>query len=150
DARAADGGVEVGCRGVLPKGKRQGFELLFEWRGGVVVRAGYAAAVEVDGRERLQHVVELRGGEVDGNVGVAADVAGMLKIADTVFVERDAGDGEGSGVVRHGMRGGCLGDDNRGRFLGGESGDDEEQSGVRGESHEGLPLGYGVRRESPL
>ena len=103
DARAADGGVEVGGGGVFAEGEGEGFELLLERRGGVVAGAGDAAAVEVDGGEGLEDVVELGGGEVDGDVGVAGDVAGVLEEADAVFVERDAGDGERRGLVRRGV-----------------------------------------------
>ena len=104
DAGAADGVVEVGGGGVFAEGEREGFELLLERRGGVVAGAGDAAAVEVDGGEGLEDVVELRGGEVDGDVCVAGDVAGVLEEADAVFVERDAGDGEAGGLVRRGVR----------------------------------------------
>ncbi len=95
DAGAADGGVEVGGGGVVVEREGQGFELLVERRGGVVAGAGDAAAVEVDGGEGLEDVVELAGGEVDGDGGVAGDAAGVLEEADAVFVEGDAGDGEG-------------------------------------------------------
>ena len=94
DARAADGVVEVDGGGVFAEAERQGLELLLQRRGGVVARAGDAAAAEVDGGERLQDVVQLCGGEVNGDGLVAGDAAGVLEEADAVFVERDAGDGK--------------------------------------------------------
>jgi hypothetical protein len=38
----------------------------------------------------LQHIVELRGGEVDGDGLVAGDAPGMLEEADAVLIERDS------------------------------------------------------------
>lgn len=71
--------------------------MLLEWCGGVVACSGDAAAVEIDGGEGLEDVVELRGGEVDGDGLVAGDGAGVLEEADAVFVESDASDGEEGG-----------------------------------------------------
>ena len=91
---STDGGVEVGGGGVFAEGQREGFELLLERGGGVVAGSGDAASIEVDGGEGLEDVVELRGGEVNGDGLIAGDAAGVLKEADTVFVESDAGDGK--------------------------------------------------------
>ena len=107
DAGAADGAVEVGGGGVFAEAEGEGFELLVEGGGGVVAGAGDAAAVEVDGGEGLEDVVELAAGEGEGDGGVAGDLAGVLEEADAVFVERDAGDGEG--VACGCLRGGCGG-----------------------------------------
>ncbi len=141
DAGAADGGVEVGGGGVVVEGEREGFELLVERRGGVVAGAGDAAAVEVDGGEGLENVVELAAGEVDGDGGVAGDVAGVLEEADAVFVEGDAGDGEGCGAIRgrSSVGGGvCDGQD---LMLLGEEGDGKKQQAGGGrEGAHGLPL----------
>ena len=111
DARAADGVVEIDVRGVARKVERQGFELLVERRGGVVAGARDAAAVEVDGGEGLEDVVELGGGEVDGDGLVAGDAARVLEEADAVFVEGDVGDGEllDGDVGRGGFLGGGVG-----------------------------------------
>ena len=94
DVRSAEGGVEVGGCGVFAEREWEGFELLIEGRGGVVTCAGDAASVEVDGGEGLEDVVELRGGEVDGDGLVAGDVARVLEEAYAVFVEGYSGDGE--------------------------------------------------------
>ena len=110
-ACAADGVVEVDVGGVVGEAEGEGFELLLERRGGVVAGAGDTAAVEVDGGEGLQDVVELGAGEVDGDGLVAGDVAGVLEEADAVFVESYAGDGEGGwlGGSGPGWRGGACG-----------------------------------------
>jgi hypothetical protein len=60
------------------------------------------------GGERLEDVVELCGGEVDGDGLIAGDAAGVLEEADAVFVEGDAGDGELRGCGGFGA-GGWLG-----------------------------------------
>jgi hypothetical protein len=46
----------------------------------------------------LQDVVELGGGEVDGDGLVSGDATGVLEEADAVFVKGDAGDGQGFGA----------------------------------------------------
>ena len=66
-AGAFDGLVEVGGGGVFGECEREGLELLREGRGGVVGGSGDAAAVEVDGGERLEDIVEL-GGEAKSMV----------------------------------------------------------------------------------
>ena len=80
---------------------------------------------EVDGGERLEDVVELRGGEVDGDGLVAGDAAGVLEEADAILVERDPGDGKlrGDGGVGAGSR------------------------GLRDGSHDGLDVGLRVCNE---
>lgn len=102
DVCSAEGGVEIGGGGVFAEREREGFELLIEGRGGVVACAGDASAVEVDGSEGLEDVVELSGGEVDGDGLIAGDVAGVLEEAYAVFVEGYAGDGELRGFFGRG------------------------------------------------
>ena len=124
DAGAADGAVEVGGSGVFAEAEGESFELLVEGCGGVVAGAGDAAAVEVDGGEGLEDVVELAAGEGEGDGGVAGDGAGVLEEAYAVFVEGDAGDGEGLGLVRWGrlLGGGLLGDEGDGEEKEGDGG----------------------------
>ncbi len=59
---SADGGVEVGGGWVFAESEGQGLELLLERSGGVVACAGDASAVEVNGGEGLENIVELRRG----------------------------------------------------------------------------------------
>ncbi len=99
---SADGGVEIGCGGVIAEGEGKGFELLLQGCRGVVAGSGDAAAVEVDGGEGLEDVVELGGGEVDGDGLVAGDVARVLEEAYAVLVEGYSGDGELGGMVLFG------------------------------------------------
>jgi hypothetical protein len=98
--RAANGGVEVGDAGVFGEREGERFKLLLERSGGVVASAGDAASVEVDGGEGLEDVVELGGGEVDGDGLIAGDGACVLEEAYAVFVEGHAGDGEEGGFIR--------------------------------------------------
>ncbi len=86
---AAKCAEEIRRRGVFIHSERQCLELFGKRRGGVVIDAGDAAAPLVEHRERLQHVVELRRSEVDGDALIAADRSGMFEVADTVLVEND-------------------------------------------------------------
>ncbi len=124
---SAECGVEVGGGGVLVESEWEGLELLLEGRGGVVAGSGDAAAVEVDGGEGLEDVVELSSGEVDGDGLVAGDAAGVFKEADAVLVEGDAGDGElrlgGWGGTQ--SRAGCWSGSFRGLGAGDEGGKEQ-------------------------
>ena len=108
DALAAQCLEEFGRGGVVGHAQRKRFQLLGERRGGVVVDAGNAAAALVEHGERLQHVVQLRRSEVDGHALVAGDGAGVLEVADAVFVEDDLADGQVfDGAWSRALRGGC-------------------------------------------
>ena len=106
DALAAEGVEELLGGGVVVHGEGQGFELLGEGGGGVVVDSADAAAVFIEDGEGLEDVVELGAGEVDGDVLVVGDLAQVFKVADAVFVEDDLADGEGLGWG--GVGGGCV------------------------------------------
>ena len=73
DSLAAQSAEEFGRGGIFGHAERKRLELLGERSGGVVVDAGDAAAAFVEHGERLQDVVELRRGEVDGDALVAVD-----------------------------------------------------------------------------
>ena len=130
--------------GSVAEGEGERLELLLERRGGVVAGAGDAAAVEVDGGEGLEDVVELGGGEVDGDGLVAGDAAGVLEEADAVFVEGDAGDGELVGCRRCGRFGGRDGGVGLG-LGGGDRGDKKADEGRDRECAHGRNLSYGRR-----
>ena len=104
DAGAADGAVEVRCGRVFAQRERQVLELLIERRCRVVAGTRNAAAIEVDGSERLEDIVELAAGEGERYGGIAGNGSGVLEEAYAVFVERDAGHGKARRVP-----GGCLG-----------------------------------------
>ena len=104
DARAAQGSIEVFGRGLVVEPQRDVLELLFERRGGVVADAGDAASAEVERGEGLERVVELRGGEVNGDGLIAGDAARVLEVADAILVENDAADGQ-LAVFARGWRG---------------------------------------------
>ena len=93
DALAAEGLEELGGGGVFVHAEGKGFELLGEGGGGVVVDAGDAAATLVEDGEGLEDVVELGGGEVDGDALVAGDGADVFEVADAVLVEDNLADG---------------------------------------------------------
>ena len=93
DARAAQGVEEGGAVGVAVQRQAQRAQALAEGRDGVVAHSAYAAAAQINHGERLQHVVELRGGEADIELLICADPALVLEISHAVFVEHDAADG---------------------------------------------------------
>ena len=130
NAGTAQGAEEILLCGLLAEGEGKGAKLLVERCGGVIAGAGDAAAAEVDGGEGLKDVVELGGGEVEGDGLVAGDMAGVLEEADAVLVEGDVGDRQarrvggcgrrrGTGAARSWCASGCGG---LGRGLGGHLG----------------------------
>ena len=127
DALAAQRLVDGRGVRVLLQTERQRIQLLLDGRGGVVADRAYLSAAAVKRSERLQHVVQLRRGEVDGHALVAAHRASMLKVADAILVEhyfahRQIGDCARSRALRWwrwlgcGMRGslGCERNGNNG------------------------------------
>src|SRR6202171_1812043 len=60
----------------------------------VVIDAGYFSAGQIENRERLQYVIQLRAGEVDMHVLAAAHASQMFEIAHAILVEHDAPHGQ--------------------------------------------------------
>src|SRR6185503_9606085 len=70
----------------------------------VVVDAGDAAFAEIERGERLQHVVQLRAGERDGDVLAVDDVPEMFEVADAGACAKAGADAsaQNTSVVRIG------------------------------------------------
>ena len=124
DARAAESAEKFGDARAFAEREAQCSEAASDGSFGVVIDSGDAAAVEVEDGERFQHVVELRGGEIDVDVLAAAHAAEMFEIADAVFVEDDSAHRQFSGrrgfrCVRMCFAGGitCGGRTRRGRLF---------------------------------
>ena len=94
DALPADGVVDLERRGIILEAERERRQLLRDGHGGVIADGANHSAFAVERGERLQHIVQLRRGEVDRYALVAADRAGMLEVAHAVFVEHDLADGQ--------------------------------------------------------
>ena len=58
----------------------------------VVADASHAAAVQIQRRQRLQHVVELAAGEIDRDLLVASHLAEVLEVANTALVQHHTPD----------------------------------------------------------
>jgi hypothetical protein len=137
DARAAKGGEEAAVGGLCWQPDRERFQLLVEGRGGVVVGAGDAPAVEVDGRERLEGIVELGARKGEGDGRVAGDRPSVLEEADTVLVEGDMGYGESCREVQRGCVSGLMREGGTLLFVRGRSsGRNGEQQGNKRNAHE--------------
>ena len=88
-ALSAEGLVDGQRCGVIFEAERQRRQLLRDGHGGVVTDGADHAAFAVERRERLQHVVQSRGGEIDSHALVAVHCTGVLKIAHAILVEHD-------------------------------------------------------------
>ena len=136
-ALAAQGAVDVKGRRHVLEAERQRIQLLLDGHGGVVADGADGSALAVERGERLQYIVQLRGGEIDGHALVAVDRAGVLKVAHAVFVEHDLAYRQVDGG-RDGGRG------RRRRFGGGNFGGlggkrerrSEKQNGKKGTAHD--------------
>ena len=89
-ARAAYRVVKIHRRRILAQRQRQRLQLFLQRRGRVVPRARDPPAVQVDRRQRLQHVVQLRGGEVNRHGLVARHAPRVLEKSHAVLVQCDA------------------------------------------------------------
>ena len=96
-----------------PQGQR--LQLLGQRRGGVVIHSANPPAALIQHRQRLQHIVQLRRSEINAHPLVAVHRAGVLKVADAVFVEHHLahrqvlGHARGSACGRAGrIRSGCC------------------------------------------
>ena len=94
--------------GLPSSGETQGAEALAERGNGVVAHATDLAAAEIDHGKGLEHIIELRGAEVDVELLIAGDAGLVFEVSDTIFVEDDAADGEFGGGLA-GFRGAGLG-----------------------------------------
>jgi hypothetical protein len=82
----------------------QGAETPFEWSVRVIADAGDASLAEIEDGQGLQHVIQLCGGEIYVDVLAVAYLAGVLKVADSVLVENDAGHRQARGRISGGTR----------------------------------------------
>ncbi len=104
EARAAQGIQKLGRGWVLAYGQMQGAETPLEGSVRVVADAGDASLAEIEDGQGLQHVIQLRGGELYVYVLAVAHPAGVLEVADAVLVENDAGYGQSRGRISGGTR----------------------------------------------
>ena len=89
DACAAQGGKEIHSGKLLAKRQTQRLQTFIEGRDRVVADAGDVAVAQIHGGQRLQNVVELAGGEVDGEILIAMDASGVLEVSHAILVEHD-------------------------------------------------------------
>ena len=61
-------------------------QLLIDRGDRVVADVGDRAAVEIEGGQRLQDVVQLSRRELDGDVGVAGDGTDVLEVTDAALI----------------------------------------------------------------
>ena len=59
----------------------------------VVIDSGYFAAGQIENRQRLQHVIQLRAGEVDMHILAAPHMSQMFEITHAILVENHASHG---------------------------------------------------------
>ena len=105
DARAAQGSQKINASKLLAERQTQRLQTLIKRRNRVVADARYPSFAQVDSGQRLQHIVELAGGEVDGEILAAANAGGMLEISHAVFVEHDAPDRQANAGIGFGVGG---------------------------------------------
>ena len=104
EARAAQSIEKLRGGWIFADGQMQRTETTFERSIGVVADAGDASFAEIEHGQRFQHVIQLRGGEIYVDILAAAHLAGVLKVADSIFVKNHAGYRQaGGGISRVGL-----------------------------------------------
>jgi hypothetical protein len=93
-ARAAQGAEKFRQRRFVVGGNAQVAQLPLDGSGRSVCHARDAPTAEIQNGKRLQHVVELPGGERDGDFLVVAHAPQVFEVTDTVLIENHALDGQ--------------------------------------------------------
>ena len=88
---------------LLAKGQTKTLQALTQRRNGVVTYGGNTALAKIDHRQRLEHVIELGGGEIDVEFLCTLNVRGVFEIADTVLVKHDPLDGQAARIAALGV-----------------------------------------------
>src|ERR1700722_11514775 len=87
--RSTKRGKIFGLRHLLAKRQTQRLQPLIQRSNRVVAHRRNAAIAQIDGGQRLQHIVELRGREVDAEFLRPMNPGGVLEVAHAVFVKHN-------------------------------------------------------------
>jgi hypothetical protein len=94
EPRAAERLIKLQLAGVVGERQRQRREPLRDGRDRVVADVRDRTAIEIEHRQRLQDVIQLRRGEGHDHVGRAGDGADVLEVPNAAFVQDDVLDRE--------------------------------------------------------
>jgi len=100
DSSAAQREKELRAVCLLGQGQPERTQALIERRNGVVADGTDPSFAKIHNRQRLQDVIELSGGEIDGQILIAMNARRVLEIADAVLVEHNTFHGKARGVTR--------------------------------------------------